>query len=131
MTLQQLDANRERHRQLNIAYEMLESMEDASTLHGTSMDGMPHGSGISDHVGNIAIAIADLKARISQLEDEIAVADNEIREYANSFEDVRLQQLIQHRFISSMTWDETAELMGARYTGHGLRKLFLRVCDGK
>ena len=123
MTLQQLNGNRERHRQLDMAYEMLESL---------SMDGMPGKSDVSDCIGNIAIAIADLKNRISQLEDGIDIADNEIREFANSFEDVRIQQIIQHRFISGMTWEQIAELMGPQFSAHSLRQLFSRrVLKGK
>ncbi len=130
MGLDELNRNRELHKQLEMAYEMAQSIRDRAGLRATSMNAMPRGSGISDHVGEIAAAAADLDQRIREIEDQVEAGDQAIRAFANSTGDVRLQQIIQFRYIACLTWERTAELMGDRYTPSGCRRLlhkFLRV----
>ena len=123
MDLQELNENIRLHERLDRAYEMLESMREKADLQAPKMDGMPHGTDVSDKVGNIAIAIADLESRIDALEDMIAENDEKIRAFANTLEDERLQMAVQHRFISGFTWGVTAELMGPRYTENGVKQM--------
>lgn len=131
MNLQALDDNKELHERLERAYEMLEALEERSGLQAVSMDGMPHGTDVSDKVGNIAVAKADLEKRITEMEDELEMTDREVREFANSFKDERLQQIIQHRYISCFTWSEVADLLGPKFTGDSVRRLVYRmVSDG-
>lgn len=123
MNLEALNHNIELHERLAWAYEMRESLQEKSNLQAVKMDGMPHGSDISDNVGNISIAIADLDSRIDKLEDELEESDSKVREYANSFEDERLQQIIQLRFISCLTWGMVAELLGPKFSEETVKYL--------
>ena len=91
------------------------------------LDGMPRGTDISDKVGNIAVAIADLEARIQHLEDEVYSTEDEIRDFAESFEDERLQMAIVSRFINGFTWGQTAELLGQNINEDWLKQLFYRA----
>lgn len=122
MDLQTMTKNIARHERLDRAYEMIEALKAKAHPGGMNLDGMPRGTDVSDKVGNLAIQIADLSARIAQLEDETEAADDAIREFANSFEDERVQQAIQAHFISCFSWNATAELLGPKYTGKGIRK---------
>jgi len=69
------------------------------------------------------IAIADLDARIRELEDQVEANDDAIRTFANTFPDERLQMAIQMRFISCFTWETTAALLGDRYTENSVKRL--------
>jgi hypothetical protein len=128
MELRELNQNITLHERLDRAYEMLESLQAKADLQATKMDGMPHGTDVSDKVGNIAIAIADLKARIDVLEDMIAENDEKIRAFANTLADERIQMAIQMRFISGFTWSGTAELLGPRFTENSVKRLVYSVC---
>ena len=128
MDLQELNQNIKLHERLDRAYEMLESLREKADLQSPRMDGMPHGTDVADKVGNIAIAIADLEARIDTLEDMIEANDDKIRAFANTLEDERIQMAIQMRFISGFTWSATAELLGPRYSENGVKQLVYSVC---
>ena len=123
MDLQTLNQNIRLHDRLDRAYEMLESLREKADIQATNMDGMPHGTDVSDKVGNIAIAIADLESRIDALEDLIAENDEKIRAFANMMQDERIQMAIQMRFISGFTWSATAELLGPKFTEDSVKKL--------
>ena len=112
MDMQTLNRNIRLHERLDRAYEMLQSLRDRAYPQAQNLDGMPHGTDVGDKVGNLAIAIADLSSRIEELEDQLDQGDDEIRAFANTFEDERLQMAIQVRFINGFTWSETAELLG-------------------
>lgn len=127
MDLHELNRNIQLHERLDRAYEMVESLRDRVYPQTQNLDGMPHGTDVSDQVGNLAIQIADLTARIDRLEEETEKGDREIREFADSFSDERIQMAIQLRFISGFTWSATAELMGPRYTGNGVKQLVYSV----
>ena len=101
------------HKRLDDAYSMLEALEAKAGLNGTVLDGMPHGTDVSDKVGNIAIAIADTKALIDELEDQAAVNDAAVMEFSKTFQDDRLRVAIQLRFISGFTWETAADAVGA------------------
>ena len=131
MPLQELNNNLVLHEHLDRAYDLLESLQEKAGTQAIRMDGMPHGTDISDKVGNIAIAIEDLKSRIDVLEDQAQAGDTAIRMFANSFADERIQMILQLRFISGFTWPMVAELMGPSFTTDGVRFLFDRYVLGK
>jgi len=123
MTLQELNENIRLHERLDRAYDMAQSLREKADLQAPKLDGLPHGSDVADKVGNIAIAIADLDARIRELEDQVEANDDAIRTFANTFPDERLQMAIQMRFISCFTWETTAALLGDRYTENSVKRL--------
>ena len=126
MNLHDLDRNIKLHERLDRAYDMVESLREKADVQSPNMDGMPHGTDVADKVGNIAVAIADLNARIQWLEDETEKGDEAVREYANTFEDERIQMAIQTRYIGCFSWADTAMLLGPRYSGKSIRRL---VCS--
>ena len=126
MTKEELDRHLEQRQRLERAYDMLQSMRDTITQ-AHKLDGMPRGTDISDKVGNIAVAIADLEARIQNLEDEVYATEDEIRDFAESFEDERLQMAIVNRYINGFTWGQTAELLGESFSADWVKQLFYRA----
>ena len=126
MDLQALNRNIRLHERLDRAYDMVESLKEKADIQAPKLDGLPRGTDVSDKVGNIAIAIADLEARIIALEDEVYTNDEAIRQYANSFEDERVQMSIQMRFISCFTWGQVAELLGQDMNEDWIKKMTYR-----
>ena len=127
MTLDELNDNIKLHEQLERLYDLSQSLRDKTDLQAPKLDGMPHATDVSDKVGNLAIAIMDLDARIQFVEDRVYENDERIRAFANSFEDVRVQVAIQLRYISGFTWDTTALLMGDDCTADAIRRLVCRA----
>ena len=85
------------------------------------MDGMPHGTGVADKVGNISAKIADLANEIGALEDERDKLQNALE----SLPPDEYGALHRH-YIRGMPWEEVAEDMGVsvatayRYRRSGL-----------
>lgn len=65
MTLDALNAHLYLLNRLTEAQEMLQSMRDA-VLKASSYDGMPHGGGVYDKVGALAIKIAEQEETVKK-----------------------------------------------------------------
>ena len=130
MDLQELNRNIRLHERLDRAYEMIESLREKADLQAPNMDGMPHGTDVSDKVGNIAAAIADLTTRIEELEDQIEANDEAIRNFANTFDDERVQMAIQMRFINGFTWSTVSDVLGG-ISEDTLRRLTVKAVDAR
>ena len=85
------------------------------------MDGMPHGTGVADKVGNISAKIADLA-------NEIGVLEEQRDELLNALESLPPDEYgaLHRHYIRGMPWEEVAEDMGVsvatayRYRRSGL-----------
>ena len=131
MTRDDLNKCLELHKRLDDAYNILEALEAKAGLNGSALDGMPHGTDVSDKVGNIAIAIADMKTLIDELEDQAAVNDAAVMEFSKTFRDDRLRVAIQMRFISGFTWSEVSEILGGVSEDTLRRNTYKAVSAGK
>ena len=129
MNLETLNENIRRHERLDRAYEMVESMRQKAGLHAVSLDGMPRGTDISDKVGSVAIAVADLMTKIEALEDAVEAGDNQIRDFANSLDDERTQMAVQLRFISGLTWSKTADVLCLKSEDAAKRLVYRELDD--
>jgi len=127
--LEDLNRNLELHKQLNLAYDMAQSIRDRAGLRAASINAMPRGSDVADHVGEIAAAAADLDQSIRALEEQVDAGDRAVREFANRAGDVRVQQIIQLRFIACLTWERIAELLGPRYSAASCSRLLISYLD--
>lgn len=76
-----------------------------------NIDGMPHASGKSDKIGNIAVKLADLDREINELVDRYV---NLKRDVVNALETLPQQQyLVLHKhYIQGMSWGAVAQDMG-------------------
>ena len=70
MNLSELNKHLDLIQKLHKAQELYQNIS-AKTLGATKLDGMPHGSGVGDKVGMLAIELADLEARINYLKFEV------------------------------------------------------------
>lgn len=77
----------------------------------TELNGMPHGSGVSDNVGNIAAKLADLSKETDRLIDQYVDYKKMV---ISAIERLPAKEYgVLHRYyIQNMTWGEVAEDMG-------------------
>ena len=62
------------HEQLDKARNCLLDLQEAAVPGAQVLTGMPHAPGVKDKVGNLAIEIADTKASIRDMEEEMEVS---------------------------------------------------------
>ncbi len=88
--------------------------------------GMPHASGVSDKVGDLAIEIGDLQSRIDHLESKCAEEKKKLEKYIGTIKDDQTCMIFRLRFIHCMTWPQVAEAIGGRNTVSGIRSICYR-----
>lgn len=76
-----------------------------------NMDGMPHGSGVSDKVGNAAVKLADMANEINGLIDDLIEYKQQVNTALGKLS--AEEQLVLHRlYLQGMSQVEIADLMG-------------------
>lgn len=109
----------------------ISELESAATNCSSQITGLPHGDEISDKIGNYAVQIADLKARLnSNLEkclDELIRLDNYIRNVPDS----QMRTILTLRYIRGLSWQKIAYAIGECDEQYPRRKhnAFLEKCD--
>ena len=87
----------ERYRQLKIRHEeaiqMIEELRSRAVPGSPALDGMPHGSGVSDKVGTLAIMIADLEAKLPSYERQILKEHDQVEEFIRGIEDDKTRMI--------------------------------------
>lgn len=122
MTLQDLNAYLSKCRQLEAARESLLDLEEAAVPGAKVLTGMPRAPGVRDRVGSIAIAIADTKDAIAELEREVEATKKEIEALIQTIPAVDLRTLFRLRFLQLLSWEDIAEIFRWRYDEATLRR---------
>ena len=134
MTLQELNQHYILRQRLAKAEEMLNSMISAASLGAQVLTGMPHGSGVRDKVGDLAIEIAELDSSADFLRKKIQAQEKAILPFINSIENFQTRMIFRLRFIRGMTWGEVAAVIGGGNTEEAVKSScyrFLRSCNGE
>ncbi len=126
MTLQELSGFYRLQQKIQQNLETLESLESRVHPGAQALTGMPHGSGTSDRVGELAIEIAELKTGIERLTAKAKVEREKLDSFINDIEDVHIQLICRLRFIRCLTWGEVAAVIGGHNTEHGVKVCFYR-----
>ena len=126
MTLQELSKYYKLHERLERNREMLSSLYAAAGPGAQVITGMPHASGVSDKVGDLAIEIGDLQSRIDHLESKCAEEKKKLEKYIGTIKDDQTCMIFRLRFIHCMTWPQVAEAIGGRNTVSGIRSICYR-----
>lgn len=129
MTLSELNQHLELREQLNKANEMLRALREAAYPKGQRLDGMPHASGVSDKVGDLAIEIADLTTEIEMLQAEIAEAEKPIEEFITEIHDAQTRMVFRLRFMRCCTWKEVAALIKGGNTEASVKTICYRYLE--
>lgn len=129
MSLQELNEHFELRDRLAKAKDILASLHDAIYPKSPAMTGMPHGSGVSDRVGNLAAEIADMSASIKALETEIEQSETKILEFISGIDDDQTRLIFRLRFIRGLTWKEVASIIGGHNTEVGVKTACYRYLE--
>lgn len=123
----------ERYRQLKIRHEeaiqMIEELRSRAVPGSPALDGMPHGSGVSDKVGTLAIMIADLEAKLPSYERQIIKEHDQVEEFIRSIDDDKTRMIFRLRFQAGKTWKEVADVMGKWQTENSVRSRVYRFLN--
>lgn len=132
MTLSKLERYRKLRKQLIDGEELLEKLKGQAVPGSPATDGMPHGSGTSDKVGSLAIAIVDLEARLPVLKARIDAEEKDVLDWINLIEDNKIRISFRMRFQFAYTWKEVAAALGKWDTEEGTKQRcyrYLKISD--
>ena len=91
------------------------------------LDGMPHGSGTSDYVGDTAIAIVDAENELQSLRESIAEREESVREWIKTVRGIETRSALRLRFLEGLSWKEVARSMDKYYTVSRVQVLCYRL----
>ncbi len=129
MTLQELNTYFDLNDKLAKAKEMLERLQ-ATILPGSPvLTGMPHSPGVKDKVGNLAIEIVDLEARISFLEGEIKEQEKRIEKYIMDIDDDYTRIIFRLRFQRALKWEDVRDIIGGNNTVESVKSICYRYVE--
>lgn len=94
--------------------EQAEWMERAENMNAP-VNGLPHGSGVSDTVGFAVSKAADLAAEIGREIDQLADLRRDIEAAIQTAGDPLLQELLERRYIDGICLEEVAVIMHYSY----------------
>lgn len=115
MTLQELNQHLDLREKLDKAEKLMASLRDAAEPGAAKLTGMPHAPGVNDKVGDLAVEIADMDARIEYLKAEIQKSEPAILAFIASVDDDQARMVFRLRFIRGMSWKEASAILG-KYT---------------
>ena len=129
MTLRELESYRKLRKQLIEGEEMLSALRSRAVPGSPGTDGMPHGSGTSDKVGSLAIAIVDLEARLPVLKARIDEEGKDVLFWIESIEDNRTRITFRLRYQLAYTWKEVAATLGQWDTEESVKQRCYRYLN--
>ena len=131
MTLQELNQHLDLREKLAKAQELLASLRDAAGLGAAKLSGMPHASGVNDKIGDLAVEIADMGAKIAFLESEIRVSEQRICVFISGIDDDQARLAFRLRFIRGLSWKEVSAILGKYTTEASVKSSCYRFLQGR
>ena len=120
MTIQALSVYYNARKALDLQRDILKRLEAAAVPGAQNLDGMPHGHGVSDKVGDLAIEIAGTRDKVKDLEAEADRALEFVTRYIDTIDENFIRVVFRLRFVRCLTWHEAAEIVGGSNTGNSL-----------
>lgn len=128
MNLSELNKHLDLIQKLQKAQELYQSIS-AKTIGASKIDGMPHGSGVGDKTGMLAIELADLSARIRYLKNEIENNMIPVEIFINTIEDDLTRLIFRLRYIHGYSWKEISSLIGGKNTEEAVKMICYRYLN--
>lgn len=129
MTLQELNRYFDLNDKLAKANEMLERLQAAILPGGQVLTGMPHAPGVKDKVGDLAVEIVDLEARITYLKSEIKKQEDEISVFVATIEDDYTRMIFRLRFQRALLWEDVTAIIGGGNTVESVKSTCYRYLE--
>lgn len=129
MTLKELSQLYYLNREIEMDKRRLEELEAKAVSCSPNLTGMPHGSGVSDRVGDYAAEIADLRGIIEAKHQQCLYERSRLERYIASIDDSNLRQIFTYRFINGLPWRQVAACIGGNNTEDSCRKAVKRYLE--
>ena len=118
-------------KEIDMWRKALNRIQSRSLVPSQEITGMPFGSGISDKVGNLAVSEADIKDKITELQNKVFEEQYRLLKYIETIEDSLMRQIMYHRHVLCMKWNEVAMVVGGGNTADGIRMMHNRFLEEK
>lgn len=126
MTIQQLDEYHNLVRAIATKEAQIKNLrETVGDISSPSLEGMPHGSGISDRTANAAIEIADLEERLNYQRNEATKLSAEIKDFINAIDDDITRLVYKFRVLYGYSWQDVADTLGGYNTKGSVRSRYI------
>lgn len=132
MTLEELNQHFALRGRLSKAKDMLSSLRAAACPGAQVLTGMPHTSGVSDKVGDLAVEIADLEMRVAGLKENCEREQAAIVSFVESIDDNYIRMIIRLRFLYALQWKEVAIVIGGGNSAYSVKSAcyrYLKSCN--
>lgn len=112
MTFDELNQHLEMLRDLQRAQERLKRLYDKAYPGAQNLDGMPHGSGVRDKVGELAVEIAEYETEVNSLRESVKASGHNVEQFIASVNDMDMRLILRLRFQRGFLWKEVADYCG-------------------
>lgn len=122
MTKQELSQLYHLNREIEHMQKRLKELETIATSSTSRITGMPHGSGVSDKVGDYSAEIADLKELLDLNLRKCFYELNRLNRYIESIENSEIRMILSFRYINGLCWEQVAANINPYASGDSVRK---------
>ncbi|GHU34898.1 hypothetical protein FACS1894105_02520 [Clostridia bacterium] len=119
------------NREIAMQQRKLGELEALATNCAVVITGMPHGTGITDKVGNYAAEIADLHGLIDLNLKKCFFELSRLTRFINSIGDSQMRMILSMRYICGSSWQRIALSIGGGNVEDGVRRRVNRFISGK
>lgn len=116
-------------KEIDMWRKALNRLQSRSLLPSQEITGMPFGSGTSDKVGNLAVTEVDIKDKIEELQKKVYEEQYKLLKYIETIDDSLMRQIMYHRHVLCMKWNEVAMTIGGGNTEDSVRKAHDRFLE--
>lgn len=96
-------------RDLQTAQGRLRRLYEKAFPGAQNLDGMPHGSGVHDKVGELAVEIADYETAVEELEKKVKASEVTAEEFISTIDNRDIRLYLRLHFLRDMLWKEVAD----------------------
>jgi hypothetical protein len=118
-------------KEIDMWRKALNRLQSRSLVPSQEVTGMPFGSGTSDKVGNLAVSEVDITNKIEELQKKVYEEQYRLLKYIETIEDSLMRQIMYHRHVLCMKWNEVAMVVGGGNTADGIRMMHNRFLEEK
>jgi hypothetical protein len=131
MTKEELNQIYYLEKEIKMWRKALNRLQSRSLLPSQEITGMPFGTGTSDKVGNHAVTEVDIIDKIKALQKKAIEEQYKVLNYIQTIDDSLMKQIIYHRHVLCMKWNEVAKALESSNSPDNLRIMHDRFLEGK
>lgn len=129
MTKEELNQIYYLEKEIKMWRKALNRLQSRSLLPSQEITGMPFGTGTSDKVGNHATTEVDIENKIKELRGKAIEEQYKVLKYIETIDDSLMKQIIYHRHVLCMKWNEVAKALESNNSPDNLRIMHDRFLD--